>query len=75
MIERFRRYQQNTLTYEISIKNPDVYTMPWTLAVPMKNDPTYQIFEYACHEGNQAVINIIKSSHARQSKSGKASTR
>jgi hypothetical protein len=65
MIERFTRRQPNVLMYEITMKNPKIYTKTWTLAVPMKRDPTYQIFEYACHEGNQAVINIVKGSGAK----------
>jgi hypothetical protein len=68
MIERFTRREPNVLTYELTINNPRVYTKPWTLAVPMKSDPKYQIFEYACQEGNQAVINIVKSNRAQASK-------
>jgi len=75
MTERFTRRQPDVLTYEITIKNPDVYAKPWTLSVPMKNDPKYQIFEYACHEGNQAVINIVRSSRAAAAKNGRHSTR
>lgn len=60
MVERFTRREPNVLTYEITMNNPNVYTKPWTLAVPMKRDPSYQIYEYACHEGNEAVANIIK---------------
>jgi hypothetical protein len=73
MIERFTRREPNLLTYEITIKNPRIYTKPWTLAVPMTQNATYQIFEYACHEGNQAVVNIIKASRAKN-KSGDGST-
>ena len=60
VIERFTLADADTLTFEATIDNPKVFTAPWTISIPLKRDNEYQIFEYACHEGNQAVENILK---------------
>ena len=60
MVERFTRTGPDTLQYEATIEDPDIYTQPWKVAFPLTRDSDYRIFEYACHEGNQAVANILK---------------
>ena len=37
------------------VDDPEVYTRPWKVSLQLRRDPEYQIFEYACHEGNQAI--------------------
>ena len=59
VVERFTRVDPDTINYEVTIDDPNVYTRPWTLAIPLNRDPNYQIFEYACQEGNRAVENIL----------------
>jgi hypothetical protein len=39
-----------------------VYTSPWTVAFPLNKDERYRIFEYACHEGNHALENMLSQS-------------
>jgi hypothetical protein len=39
-----------------------VLTRPWKAAFPWTRDPRYYIFEYGCHEGNQAIINVLRNS-------------
>jgi len=39
-----------------------VLTRPWKAAFPLKRDPAYYLFEYACHEGNQAISNALRNS-------------
>ena len=58
LVERFKRVDPNTLLYEFTVDNPTAFTRPWSAAVPMtkSND---RIFEYACHEGNHALVNIL----------------
>jgi hypothetical protein len=43
-----------------------VYTAPWTVALPLNRDPSYKIFEYACHEGNLALPNELSAGRARE---------
>ena len=59
VVERFTRVDPDTINYQVTIDDPNVYTRPWTLAIPLNRDPNYQIFEYACQEGNRAVENIL----------------
>ena len=41
-----------------------MWTRPWTVALPLKQDPQYEMFEYACHEGNYGLRNILSASRA-----------
>ena len=51
LIERFTRLSPDRLLYEFTIDDPESFTKPWTVAVPMKKTDQ-PIYEYACHEGN-----------------------
>ena len=59
VVERFTRINSDTIQYEVTIEDPEVYTRPWKVAIPLERDSNYQIFEYACHEGNHAVENVL----------------
>ena len=59
VVERFRRTAEDTITWQATIADPDVYTAPWTVEVPFTNRPDYVIYEYACHEGNHAVQGVM----------------
>jgi hypothetical protein len=60
VVERFTRVDADTIAYEVTIDDPNVYTRPWKVSMPFSRDDSYQIFEYACHEGNHAIANILK---------------
>jgi catechol 2,3-dioxygenase-like lactoylglutathione lyase family enzyme len=62
VIERFRRVDDDTIDYELTVEDPEVLTRPFTVAYPMKRDEGYRLFEYACHEGNTAIRNYIETS-------------
>ena len=62
VIERFTRIDENTIDYEMTVEDPVVLTRPWKAAFPLKRDPDYYLFEYACHEGNQAISNALRNS-------------
>jgi hypothetical protein len=64
VVERFRRVDQNTIAYEVTISDPNEYTQPWKVAMPLTRDPGYQILEYACQEGNHAVENVLRGGRA-----------
>jgi hypothetical protein len=59
LTERFTVVDQNTLRYSITVDDPATYTEPWTVAFPLRRDDEYQQFEYACHEGNYSVPNML----------------
>ena len=58
-VERFTRVAPHVLDWQVRIEDPNVYTQPWTLQLPLKRDMSYDLFEYACHEGNRAVTGIL----------------
>ena len=58
LVERFTRVSEDTLLYEATVKDPTTWSRPWTFSVPMKRNPQ-PIYEYACHEGNYGMYNIL----------------
>jgi len=65
LVERFTRVDANTITYTVTIDDPKTFTKPWTIGVPLKSDEEQtEIFEYACHEGNYAMRNILSGARA-----------
>jgi hypothetical protein len=62
--ERFTPISADVLQYEVTVTDPRTWTAPWKVSFPLKRDPEYQIFEYACHEGNHAMRNILSGSRA-----------
>ena len=65
LTERFRRTGANSMDYEFTVNAPTAFTRPWTVAAPMaKIDGS--IYEYACHEGNYSVPNILKGARAQE---------
>jgi hypothetical protein len=64
LTERFTLVDTNTLQYEVTIDDPGTWSRPWTIAFPWKRDQRYGMFEYACHEGNYAMTNILTGARA-----------
>ncbi len=65
LIERFTRIDADTLLYEFTVDDPKTWTKPWTAAIPMKRADA-PIYEYACHEGNYALRNILAGARAQE---------
>jgi hypothetical protein len=64
LTERFTRVDENTIDYEATIDDPKTWTAPWKVAFPLKRDPGFQVIEYACHEGNYAMKDILSGARA-----------
>ncbi len=63
VIERFTRTAQDTIDFQITVEDPEILTTgKWSAAFPLKLDNDYQMYEYACHEGNTAIRNYIETS-------------
>ncbi len=58
LVERFTRVDADTLQYEVTVNDPTTWSRPWTFSVPMTINP-YPMYEYACHEGNYGMYNIM----------------
>jgi hypothetical protein len=64
LTERFTRVAPDIIDYKITIDDPQTFTAPWTVEFPIRHEPGYQIFEYACHEGNHAMHNRLSAARA-----------
>ena len=64
--ERFTRTGPDTMEYRATITDPKTWTAPWTVSVPLKRDDGYGFYEYACHEGNNAMRNILSGARAAE---------
>ena len=71
VIERFTRVDEDTIDYDMTVEDPVVLTRPWKAAFPLQRDPDYYLFEYACHEGNQAISNALRNSRHLESQSSR----
>jgi hypothetical protein len=69
--ERFTRTSDTTLRYLVTVDDPLTWTAPFTMEFTLERDDDYGMFEYACHEGNLALRNIL--SGARATEAGNAS--
>ena len=59
MVERFTRVDAETIRYEFTVEDPTSWTRPWSAELPlMKREGP--LFEYACHEGNHDIANILE---------------
>jgi hypothetical protein len=61
LVERFKRIDATTMEYTVTVDDPTTFTRPWTAVIPISklSDDT-QIYEYACHEGNYAMPNLLR---------------
>ena len=59
VVERYERVSETTIMWTVTVDDPNVYTRPWTISIPLTAEPDYVIYEYACHEGNYAIPTIL----------------
>ena len=65
-VERLRRVDADTLGYEFTVNDPETYAQPWTVAFDLDSRPGYEIYEYACHEGNYGLANMLSAARAEE---------
>lgn len=63
LTERFTRVDADTINYEFTVDDPASFARPWTAAIPMTKTEG-PIFEYACHEGNYGMTNLLSGARA-----------
>ena len=68
LIERFIPVGAKTVEWRVTVEDPTTWAKPWTFALNLTNDPTQQVFEYACHEGNYAMHNILSAARAEEAR-------
>jgi hypothetical protein len=64
--ERFTRTSDTTLRYLVTVDDPMTWTAPFTMQFTLERDDGYGMFEYACHEGNLALRNILSGARATE---------
>mgnify|MGYP001367916484 FL=1 len=69
LVERFTRVNTNTIDYRFTVTDPDVFTRPWTVSAPMTT-LNGRVYEYACHEGNYSLMNMLKGARAEDQSNG-----
>ena len=65
MTERFTRIDETTIEYRYTIDDPSTWTQPWTAVLPLSRIDG-PMFEYACHEGNNGLVNMLEGSRAQE---------
>ncbi len=67
MTERFTATSADVVEWRVTFEDANTWTRPWTFSMPLtKVDRTQQMFEYACHEGNLAMRNILSAQRAEE---------
>lgn len=64
VVERFTRVAPDVLNYEVAIDDPQTFSKPIKLLLPLTTQPGYQVLPYECHEGNHALHNILSAARA-----------
>ena len=67
LTERYRRVGPTTLEYSFTIDDPTIWVAPWTGMFNFKkDDDQYELVEYACHEGNYGMTNILSGARSKE---------
>ncbi len=67
--ERFRRADAATINYRFTVEDPTTFTAPWTGEIPFRAMDEL-IYEYACHEGNYALANVLSGARNEEKRLG-----
>ena len=62
--ERFTRIDPEMIDYEVRVEDPQTFTKPWAMRLTITQQPDYEIYEYACHEGNLAMRHALSAERA-----------
>jgi hypothetical protein len=73
LVERFTRTDADTLIYRYTVTDPTTWTKPWTAEVPMTRSDEL-MYEYACHEANYGMENLLKGARFLEKNGGSQTT-
>ena len=62
--ERFTPVAPGRIEWSVTVDDPTTYTKPWTFAMNLRKDDTQPPFEYACHEGNYGLKDMLSAARA-----------
>jgi len=66
LVERFTRVAPDTVMWAVTVDDGSTWARPWTFALPLTESDAEPVFEYACHEGNYAMSNILSGARAEE---------
>ena len=66
VVERFTLLDRDTISYDVTVADPHAFARPWTASMPLNRSPDYDLFEYACHEGNYGLPNTLRGARAQE---------
>ena len=66
IVERIRRVSDDTVNYEATVTDADTWAVPWTVVVPLSTQPGYEVYAYECHEGNNALRNMLSAAREEE---------
>ena len=69
IVERFTRVDAGTIRYEFTVEDPTRWTSPWSGELPLRRIDE-RLFEYACHEGNYSIVNMLSGARAGELAAG-----
>jgi len=72
LIERFTPTSKTSLEWSVTVDDPATWTRPWTFSLPLTVNDEEPLYEYACHEGNYAMKNILSGSRLADAEAAKA---
>ena len=75
VIERFTLADANTLDYRMTVNDPKNWVAPWTMRMPIPREDDYGFYEYACHEGNYSMVNLLSGSRVEEKRRAEAAAR
>ncbi|GIT15040.1 MAG: hypothetical protein CM1200mP36_07960 [Gammaproteobacteria bacterium] len=65
LVERLTRVEDGMLLYEATLTDPTTWVAPWTLEIPWPRMEPPGLFEFACHEQNYGIINVLSGARTR----------
>jgi hypothetical protein len=68
VVERFTRIAPDKVEWTVTLDDQTEWTRPWTYSIPMTVDNSQIIFEYACHEGNFGMANLLTAGRLAEEK-------
>ena len=67
VVERLTRTSPTTIDYQVTAEDPETWARPWTAAIPF-TATRERMFEYACHEGNHSMANVLRGARAEENR-------
>jgi hypothetical protein len=75
LIERFTPTLPDKIEWSVTVDDPTSWSRPWTFSMPLTRNDKEAIFEYACHEGNRAMSNLLSAARAQEKAEAEAAAK